>query len=155
MLIKNNGVSLIALVFTIIVILMLASVFISTSLRSLEETRKSEIQNEINAIETAAAMRYSSYLKNSNDEILVGVSPSSTSKVNNATNCINVINEYAELNENEKEMIKNHFDSYIKIITKDVANELGVGQFKNDSIYIVDYCTSSAYGPISKQDIGM
>lgn len=153
--VKNNkGITLIALVIMIIIIIILTSIFVATSLRALKETRISEIQEEVHALQQAISIRYTSYVKNgeSGNVQLVGASPSS--RWESVDDCINAIKEGMKSEErtvNESKLtneITRDYDKYVKVITASEAKSLGVDPFLEDSVYVVDYYTSTAYGPV-------
>lgn len=159
MLKNKSGITLITLVFIIIIIIILTSIFVATSLRALNEARNSEIQSEKHALEGASQNRYVSYIKNdkSTNVELIGASPSS--RWNSVTECIEEVLQYVDLSDlpeldqkRKKDKISSdiaaHYDEYIKIITVSDAKRLGVDHFLEDSIYVLDYYTSTAYGPI-------
>ncbi|MBQ9313414.1 MAG: type II secretion system protein [Clostridia bacterium] len=161
MLKNKNGITLIALVFMIIVILILTSIFIATSLRALNEAKNTEIQSEIRALEDAISERYTSYVKNNKsvNSSLIGASP--TSKWSSESDCIEaVLNtiDYSKLSEEDKENrinkisgdIARDYKEYVKVISKREANSLGIQQFSQDNVYVVDYYTTTAYGPIKE-----
>ena len=152
MLRKSNGVTLITLVITIIVILILTSIFVATGMNALKEARKSEIQAEIGSLQEAISIRFTSYLKNGESVDLVGISPTSIEKLSDASKCINAIKNSVGINSDKEAKITreivSHFDEYVKIVTPYEASILGVEPIKEDSIYIVDYYTSAVYGPI-------
>lgn len=163
MLKNKSGITIITLIITIVILLILSSIFIATSLKALNEARITEVQSEIKAIEEAAMERYISYVKNSNNlnSQLIGKTP--TSMWASATDCANAaiasidFKEYSEQEMNNKKSkiindIERDYEKYVKIITKSEATELGVEQFVDEDIFILNYATATAYGPIENDD---
>lgn len=152
---NKNGITLITLIFIIIILVILTSIFIASSLRALDETRKSEIQNEIKAIEDAIAIRYASYVKNDGNISLVGKAPEWASYSECADAIIETI-DFSKQKEDEAELKKNairtqiqrDYDKYVKMISSGDAMILGIDTFSSDDVFVVDYYTSKAYGPI-------
>lgn len=163
MLRNKSGITIITLIFTIVILLILSSIFIATSLKALNETRIAEIQSEIKAIEEAAMERYISYVKNNKNlnSQLIGKSP--TTKWASASECADAaietvdFKEYSEQDMMDKKTkisndIERDYDKYVKIITKSEATELGIEQFVDEDVFILNYATATAYGPIENDD---
>jgi len=162
MMLKNNrGITLITLIYMIIIILILTSIFIATSLNSLEEARNSEIENELHVLEQAINERFVSYIKNdkSLNVQLTGNSPSANGL--SETDCVNIAIECTDYTDYSTEDIakkkqkisddiSRDYDDYVKIISKSEAKALGIEPFSEENIYMVDYYTAKAYGPINK-----
>ena len=162
---NKNGITLISLIFTIIVLLVLTSIFIATSLNALNEAESSEIQAEIHALEEATLERYTSYLKNnqSSNVVLVGISP--TTRWSSAEECVTEILtlvDFSKMTSTQDKTdkinkitadITRDYDEYVKLISQSEALRLGVTQFSEDNVYVVDYFNSTVYGPL-KSTIG-
>lgn len=159
MLKNKKGITLVTLVFVIIIILILTSIFIATSLRALNETRNSEIQAEKQALEVAAQERYISYIKNNKNTNVALIGSAPTSRWSSPNDCLAIALKYvdvSDLSEIDKENkikkissdILAHYEEYVKVITSNDAKRLGIESFLEDSVYILDYYTATAYGPI-------
>lgn len=156
---KNNGVSLITLIVMIAVVLILSSIFISTGLDALKESKNSEVKNEIYQLKQAVVNKYTSYEKNNGNVILVGTL--AKNKWTNYSECITEIYKTLEFDketEAEKEAkrakisgdIARDYDTFVKLIYSGDMAKLGLESFSDENVYIVDYYTGSVYGPISE-----
>lgn len=153
----NKGITIITLVITIIILIILASIYITTSLNALDETRDAEITSEMHSLEEAILVRYTSYIKNDKNISLIGSPPSS--RWSNSGDCYNEIINYVsydglsteEASQKRAKILSDidrDYDEYVKIITYSDAIRLGLNTFLQDSIYLVDYYTTSVYGPL-------
>lgn len=158
----NNGVTLITVIVMIIIIIILASVFIATGLDSLNETKKGKVINETYQIKEAISDEYTNFLKNLDTATLIGTL--AKTKWSNPDDCINKIK--ASLNDEDFENaedrskketkieddIKRDYDQYVMIIDSKDKQKLGLENYSEDMIYIVNYNTNSVYGPWSTED---
>ena len=151
MLRNNKGITLIALIIMIIVLLILTSIFVATSLDALNETEKSEIQSEMHALEQAVSERYTSYIKNgeSSRVELVGLTPIWPT----ASECVGAIKVAMKYEDSDRinrvsGEISRDYEKYVKIIDANEAKKLGIDNLNKDYQYVVDYYTSAVYGPI-------
>lgn len=159
---KNRGITIITLVITITVILILTSIFIATGIDALNESKKAEIENEIYQLKQAISARYTSYIKNDGDISLLGDSPNN--KWVNADECINTVisvlrfeddlspeDEEAKKQKVRDEILRD-YNTYVKIIDSGDKLKLGLENYSDDKVYVVDYFTGSVYGPINERD---
>lgn len=155
MLRKNDGITLITLVVMIIIMIILASIFVATGLNALNEVQNSKNQTEIHAIEEAISARFTSYLKNDKNVSLVGSEPIWSS----ASECVEKIYQSVDFSglssgdiELKKTKIRNDitrdYHDYVRMIASGDARILDIEPFSDKSVYVVDYYTSTAYGPI-------
>lgn len=155
---RNNGITLITLVIMIVVILILTSVFIATGIDALNESKNSEIANEIYQIEQAIAEKYVSYMKNDGNIALTGSAPSS--KWTTMDECVDAVLltlDFEDVSFEDKTMkvqkINNDFtrdyDKFVKILYSGDMAKLGLENFSDDNVYVVNYYTGSVYGPIN------
>lgn len=157
MLKENKGISLITLIIMVIVLLILASIFISTGLDALQQTKDSKIQNEIHSLQEAISSRYASFLKNEESVSLLGALPTTRwSSVEDCWNEIGMLSSVREQSDTTQERIRkeieNDYELYIRIITKMEAKTLGAEPFDEENQYLVDYRTSSVYGPFTNEE---
>lgn len=155
MLKTNKGITLITLIIIIIVLIILTSIFIATSLKALNETRDTEIQNEIGVLEQAISERFLSYENSNGSSTLIGSNPIWATP----EECAEVICQtidfsniapddvIAKKTRIAKEIARD-YDLYVKMIGSGDAALLGIEQFSKDDTFVVDYYTARVYGPI-------
>lgn len=152
---SNKGITLITLIIIIIVLIILTSIFVATSLKALDETRDTEIQNEINVLEQAISSRYVSYINSNGQDVLVGQDPIWETY----SECVEEIYKTIDFNDMEpndalakksriSREIQRDYDTYVKMVGSGDAALLGIEQFSKDDTFVVDYYTSRVYGPI-------
>ena len=159
--IKNNeGISLITLVITIIVIIILTSIFISTGLNSLDEVKNSEVKNEMYNLKQAVVTRFTSYQKNDGNVTLIGTY--AKSKWSDPNDCIDKVIptlEYDDTDTSDDKIakaervsnsIKADYDEYVMIIKSEDMKKLGLDSVYEKNVYIVDYYMGAVYGPIEE-----
>lgn len=153
---ENKGITIIALIVMIAVIIILTSIFVATGIDSLNESKKAEIQNEIYQLKQAVVNRYASYEKNDGNISLIGTS--ATAKWAEADMCVNdVISTltFEDETEDEKQLkigrianeITRDYDKFVKLVDSDDRISLGLENTSNN-LYLVNYYTGSVYGPI-------
>lgn len=153
---NNKGVTIITLIVTILVILILSSIFISVGLDSLNEAKETEIKNEMYQLKQAVINKYTSYEKNDGKIALVGTS--ALSKWGNKNECIEKViatlqYEDESMDEIERRKarvsgeIARDYDEFVMLIDSDARVKLGL-ENSSDNVYIVNYYTGSVYGPI-------
>lgn len=156
--IKNNeGISLIALVMMIIVILILTAIFVSSGLDSIFEAKSSKNANEIAQLKNAIADRFNSYLKNEDTVTLIGTPAKTKYSTEQCVNKIISSLDYEKVTQEEKNAdvskitnnIERDFDTYVMIISSGDMAKLGLENYSKVNNYIVDYYTGMVYGPIS------
>ena len=160
MLKNNSGITLTALIFMVIILLILSSVFIATGLSALNDAKDTNIQAEKKALEEAISIRYASYLKNDANVALPG--DRTLNIISDAEKCVNEVLKYItfdNMTEDQKEqkrqliidnITEDYNNNFVKVIDASDAKSLGVEPFSADNKYIVDYATSSVFGPITE-----
>lgn len=159
--IKNNsGISLITLVITIIVMIILTSIFVSTGLNSLNEAKDSEVKNEIYNLKQAVVTKFTSYQKNDENVTLIGTY--AKSKWPDSSDCIDKVIPTLEYDEEDtpddkiakaervSNSIKADYDEYVMIIKSEDMKKLGLDSVSEKNVYIVDYYMGAVYGPIEE-----
>lgn len=155
---KNKGITIITLIVMITVIIILTSVFMATTLDSLNETENTGRKNEIYQLKEAVINRYTSYEKNNGNVILVGTLaknkyPSPTDCVDKITPTLSFDSATQEEKNNKINKISNEitrdYDSFVMIVDSGDRIKLGL-ENSSDYIYIVNYYTGSVYGPIEE-----
>ena len=125
---SKKGISLIALIVTIIVMIMLSAYMINVSMTGFESTSEAKIVNEKNEITQAIIKRFSSNALNANAYPLLG----------------SVVLE-ADLSEISGINLDNI--DYIRKINSSDVQQLGVRN-ATGNMYIVDYLAGEVYGPV-------
>lgn len=137
---KNNGITLIALIITVIIMLILASVFITFGVKNLSDISNNSKKNiDISTIKNAVQIRYINYLeeqetKTKNFEFeLLGI-PVADENGN-------------EINSNEKSET-----SYYKLYPEDLKNLNLEGTF-SENYYMVNYNKNEVFSPSEFKNI--
>ena len=159
---KNNGVTLITVIVMVIIIIILASIFMANGLNSITQTKEGKIKYEKSQIKEAIADEYTNFIKNSDTATLIGTS--AKSKWENSEDCISKIKsslsdeDYENAEERAKAEskiesdIKRDYEKYVMIIDSTDKQKLGLENFSENYIYIVNYNTNSVYGPWSTEE---
>ena len=143
MLKENKGITIIALVVTIVVLLILASVTINGVIQGVDESEENKLLSELSMVQHAITQRYTKYELTKDKDILVGTRIQ-TSTLENVPNTINwKVTQFDEINNPERE--------YYRVNKSDLV-KLGLsGDDKTDSSYVVNYSTGEVYNETSKQ----
>ena len=143
MLKENNGITIIALVVTILVLLILAGVTINGVIHGIDESEENKLLSELSMVQHAITQRYTKYELTKDKDILVGTRIQ-TSTLENVPNTINwKVTQFDEINNPERE--------YYRVNKSDLV-KLGLsGDDKTDSSYVVNYSTGEVYNETSKQ----
>lgn len=157
---NNQGISLITLVITIIVMIILTSIFVSTGLSSLNEVKDSEIKNEMYNLKQAVVNRFTSYQKNDGNVTLIGTYAKSVWP--DSDECIDKVIptlEYDDTDTSEDKIakaekvsnsIKADYDEYVMIVKSGDMEKLGLDSVSEKNVYVVDYLMGAVYGPIEE-----
>ena len=123
---KNNGITLVALVITIVLLLIIASISITGTMRGQKQTQKSVALTELNMVQHAILERYTKLTK----ETLPGQSVTSTQ----------LQQEIDEIEEKSGATIalKGNTEDY-KLLDFEALQDLGMENYKSE--YIVNYST--------------
>ena len=143
MLKENKGITIIALVVTIVVLLILASVTINGVIQGVDESEENKLLSELSMVQHAVTQRYTKYELTKDRDVLVGTKIQ-TSTLENVPNTINwKVTQFDEINNPERE--------YYRVNKSDLV-KLGLsGDDKTDSSYVVNYSTGEVYNETSKQ----
>lgn len=125
---KNNGVTMIALVVTIIIILIIASISITGTIRGKDETVESKQFSELGMIQHAVLERYTKAQLTKED--LPGTQA-------NKSEVLEILNKMKELT--GKEITLQGKDEDYKSLSKEDLSNLGISNTENE--YIVNYKT--------------
>lgn len=80
--IKNNkGITLIALMITIIILLIISSVVITSSLQGVNETQSNKAESELNMVQHAIVERYTKYKLTKDEDLFVGTAIENSSSL--------------------------------------------------------------------------
>ena len=125
---NDKGISLIALVVTIIAIIIISAIFVRLSTSSISLSEEAKISNERKEIESAITNRFADYAINKNAYPLVGKEVT-----------ISEISSIDGINTNDIEYIRKINQADIQGMS--IKNTTGYE-------YIVDYLTGKVFGPI-------
>ncbi len=144
MLKSKNGITLLSLIVTIILILILAGVGTYTGLNSIKTSEDGKLSTELLMVQHAVLEEYTKYSATSKVNInssFVGVKLTDDNINNN-----NIVKEnlkyYLKLDENNKIELKDTNIENYYLITKNNAEKLGIAKLKDE--YIVNYTTGEA-----------
>lgn len=137
---NEKGISLIALVVTIIVMIILATIVIKVGNDGFTTAIDAQIANEIRDVESAAMKRFSDNAVSETAYPLLGEKIELETVI--TTICSNT--EYTDADIRES-LTKNI--SYVRKINSTDINGLGVKN-ATGNLYIVDYFSGKVYGPI-------
>lgn len=154
---KNKGITLLSVVITITATIILAAIFVSAGLDTLEESKVARINNEIGELKRAIATKYTLY-NESNGEILLPGTPAST-KWANPADCAEVAIstiDFLEYTATEQQLksnivrneISRDYEFFVKVVSSKDAEDLGAENITSENKYIINYNTGSVYGPI-------
>lgn len=143
MLKENKGITIVALVVTIVILLILASVTINGVIQGRDEAKENKLLSELSMVQHAVTQRYTKYELTKDRDVLVGTKIQ-TSTLENVPNTINwKVTQFDEINNPERE--------YYRVNKSDLV-KLGLsGDDKTDSSYVVNYFTGEVYNETSKQ----
>ena len=146
---KNNGVTLITVIVMVIIIIILTSIFMASGLDSIDQSKEGKIKYEKSQIKEAIADEYTNYIKNSDRTTLTGTL--AKTKWENSEDCINKIkaslsdddyenaDEKAKVESKIENDIKRDYEQYVMIINSADKQKLGLENFSNDYVFIVNY----------------
>lgn len=137
---SEKGISLIALIVTIIVAIILAAMVIKVGNDGFSTTEKAKIANEVRDVESAITKRFSDNAISETAYPLLG----EKIELEDAITAICNNTEYSETDIREA-LTQNIL--YVRKISSSTVNELGIKNATGNS-YIVDYLTGRVYGPI-------
>lgn len=142
MLKENKGITIIALVVTIIVLLILAGVTINGVIQGIDESEENKLLSELTMVQHAISERYTKYKLTKDKDILVGTRIQ-TSTLEDVPASINwKVTQFDEINNPEKE--------YYRLSKLDLS-KLGLsGDDKSNASYVVNYSTGEVYNETSK-----
>lgn len=139
MLIEEKGITIIALVVTIIVLLILAGVTISSTIQGVDDAQENKLWSELETVQHAIVQRYTKYKLTKDTSMLVGTAVvPETLPQGKSWKLSNV--------ENDTEK------SYYELNASDLTNlglEPGTGSDTNT--YIVNYYTGEVYNKTKKE----
>ena len=134
--INNKGITLLALVITIIILLILASVTINISTDSIKETDENTLISELKMVQHAALERYTKAVL--------------THERYPGTTCSNEdLNAMTSLGIELKDVSSNYSSNYYKITAENGFEELGIKNSEDE--YIVNYITGEVFNLTKKK----
>lgn len=141
---KQNGISMIALVVTIVVIIILASIVTMNGIESVQEARKSNIDMEIRNIKDAVQERITKNEQNPSRYPLVG------QRIDDPTDYIYYVDTMS--NSEIEDFVSNLSDvnyNYFRLVDAGAAETLGAGSIDETHYYVVDYYSGGVWGPVN------
>lgn len=149
MLKNKKGVSLITLVITIVVMLIVLTITISSSLKSVDETNATRIENEIRNLKDAVNDRMTNYERNPMMYPIIGEKIGDTvfEYIRSIENMESqeISNVIAQISEN----YSSETADYYRLVGRTEAEKLGVESLDIEHYYVVDYNECEVYGPVS------
>lgn len=139
---NNKGVTLIALITTLIVMLILISITMVTVKSSNSAVKKANINNkiyELREVHQAVLEAYIKYKQTNNENYLAGTKLESADLLNEYEKGINGV-EFKE---------KENFNNYYKLDSKNAL--LGIGIKNSSDYYIVNYTTGEVLNYTTKK----
>ena len=147
MLRKEEGITLVALVITIIVLIILAGVIVPGAMRGIDDAQEDKLWSEIDMVQHAILERSTKYKLTKNTEILDGNIIDTTTLEDAPTFKISQdsINSMEDASERA-------FKSYYKLEANDLDNlGLNPGADSFTNTYIVNYSTGEVYNSTRKK----
>jgi len=132
---NEKGVTLIALVVTVIVLLILAGVGTYEGIENIKVAKDKSQWSQLNMVQHAILERYAEYKLTGDSDLIIG------QKVTNADIA-------SILTTDERELLENNGDYYI--LDENDFKKLGITQSKNK--YLVNYETGEVYDMTNKKD---
>lgn len=140
---QNNGVTMMSLIITILVMIILVTIVLSSGMTSINETVNTKNEMEIRNLKDAVAARMINNEKNPEKYPLIG---------NTIDDLAGFLNYVDNLSEADVEKITKNLTEdnmkYYKIINYQEASQLGVDSVAKTHYYIIDYLAGNVYGPI-------
>ncbi len=148
---KQDGVSLIILAITIIVMIILATIAVISGTSSVKETVEVKIETEIAELKKAVADRMIEYERNPSNYPLVGTRIDNVAEYLyhiDGMSSVEIANIVAKVNDENI--------SYYRLVDSESAKSLGVQSVGKEHYFIVDYYHGQVYGivDISAMDLG-
>ncbi len=144
----ENGVTMIVLIITIIVLLILAGVSINFALQDTSFSIERKQLSELKMVSHAIYEQYTKYKKTGTEEFLIGtdnfsdnVTISEDMNGNNLTSSIEINSSSNNGKAKEEQWLK---------LNKDDLKKIGIEEVSNDE-YIVKYSTGAAYNITAKK----
>lgn len=139
---------MITLIVTILVIIILATIVMSSGTGSVEEARKTQVQVELKELKEAVNRRMIEHEKNPSQNPLIGM------KMDDPLVYLAYIDDIT--NEQIQDFAKNLEDEnveFFRLIDSQAAIALGIESMDEDNGYIVDYSTGKVYGSIDMEKV--
>ena len=131
---KEKGITLIALSVTIIVMLILAGVTITGTIKGIDESQENKLLSELRMVQHAIVERDTKYKLTKNDDLLVG-------EIVNFSELTDEVNW--EVTSAEDEINYKSYHLLNKDALKNLGLESGAGSYNDE--YIVNYYTHEVY----------
>jgi type II secretory pathway pseudopilin PulG len=165
---NKRGVSIVALVFMIIIMIILASIALTSGLTGYDKAFEAKAKEERRQILNAISSRFGDNQRNKTVYPLVGFEipedyynsdSEDDTKINQITDyLIKVFKSRNRLNADDnaltqeeiKGFVKKNLDcmSYTRIILHDDIIELGIDSISSESIFLINYYSADVVGPI-------
>ena len=133
---KNKGITLIALVITIIVLLIIAGITITGSITGVDEANTNKLLTELDMVQHAVLERYTKYSLTKDEDLLVGTQTSSLPSIGD--------------NNWQIQSPSKPYEYYYTLVPEDL-NMLGITN--TEDTYIVNYSTGEVYNNTTKTTV--
>lgn len=148
---SQNGITLIALVVTIIVLIILASIGIgelSNNNEDVAQTKNTIALSELSKVQQAVIENYLKYVQLKNDSFLTKVGK----KIEDETEYNEINNEFKEISGKDLKLgFNTDIDkSYYKLSGEDLK-ALGLENIHNNDVYVVNYSTGEVFNYTQKK----
>ena len=137
---NNKGITIIALIITIIVLLIIASISINASLQGVEQTQENQLISELKMVQHAVLERYTKYSLTKDESLLVGEKLDTLPEIPG--------NDQSWQMEPQSD---NPESRYYKLAPSDL-NKLGID--KVEDTYVVNYKTGEVFNETIKKTDG-
>lgn len=132
---RENGITMLALVITIIILTIIASIVIRYTINGMEYSKQKKLLSDLEVVQHAVYERYEQYKMTGNESFLVG-------KIANGTDR-NILKE----NSWEIDVPTSKEDNYY-ILDKDCLKTIGINNSEDE--YIVNYKTGECFNLTKK-----
>ena len=140
---ENKGITLVALIITVIILIIIAGVSINYTIDGIQQTKDELLISELEQVQYIIGENYLNYIKTKNNVFLVGRKITNLTEITNITNNLKII-----LVRIPNEYINNIEASYYEINPTELKS-LGIENSENT--YIVNYLTGEVINKTEKK----
>lgn len=132
---RTDGITLVSLVITIVVLLILAGIVIAMGVSGIDNVKDNILKSELGQIQTAVYERYNLYLSTKDDSYLVGAPIS--------------VDDYPELDIMNKENSLKSSTYYL--LTSNDLEKIGLKHSEKSDDFIVNYMTGEVFNITTRE----